>query len=348
MLTALALAAAVVAIVVTSGFNRTIDGVFATPAMTGDPEQVRVFPADSSSPETVLRALAASPGVASWFTETGFNAVLGREQVLANAVGADVAHAGFIVREGRMIQRRGEAVTGYGFLQRFGLQVGDRITITIDDHPLRLRIVGWYSEAEEAGEMLMFAYADVAAVDAGARPSSYRLRLAEGADRADVAASLGDALGAQARVEAVPLVDTAAVDPFRFAVDLISGLVIVVALANLASTMVLVVRERARDLAVLRAVGFTPRQAVAVVAIGGVALAVVATAVGLPVGWVLSNAANNGVGAEIGMGPGIAVAPSWVLAVLLVPLALAVTAGLAVLAARRAATEDVAVLVRYE
>jgi hypothetical protein len=48
------------------------------------------------------------------------------------------------------------------------------------------------------------------------------------------------------------------------------------------------------------------------------------------------------------MGPGIAGAPSWVLAVLLVPLALAVTAGLAVLAARRAATEDVAVLVRYE
>ena len=59
-------------------------------------------------------------------------------------------------------------------------------------------------------------------------------------------------------------------DPFLVAVDLISGLVIVVALANLASTLAL---------AVLRAVGFTPRQAVAVVATGGVALAILAVAV---------------------------------------------------------------------
>jgi hypothetical protein len=48
------------------------------------------------------------------------------------------------------------------------------------------------------------------------------------------------------------------------------------------------------------------------------------------------------------MGPGIAVSPSWVMLALVVPLALAMTAGLAVLAARRAATEDVAALVRYE
>lgn len=348
MLTALALAVAVVAIVVTSGFSRTIDGVFATPAKTGAPEEVNVYPADSASPDAVPQALATTPGVASWFTETRFNAVLGREQVLANAVGEDVAHAGFVVREGRMIRGRGEAVTGYGFLRRFGLKVGDRFTITVADHPLRLRIVGWYSETEEAGEMLMFPYADVAAADPSARPGSYRLRLTQGADRAAVAAALGDRLGAQARVEAVSRADPAELDPFRFAVDLISGLVIVVALANLASTLVLVVRERSRDLAVLRAVGFTPRQAITVVATGGVTLAVVASAVGVPLGWWLSNAANNGVGAEIGMGPGIAVAPSWALVAILVPLALAVTAGLAVLAARRAATEDVALLVRYE
>jgi putative ABC transport system permease protein len=111
---------------------------------------------------------------------------------------------------------------------------------------------------------------------------------------------------------------------------------------------VLVVRERSRDLAVLRAVGFTPRQAISVVAIGGVTLAVLASLIGVPLGWWLSNAANNGVGSEIGMGPGIAVAPSWTLVAVLVPLALLVTAGLAVLAARRAATQDVAKLVRYE
>ena len=48
------------------------------------------------------------------------------------------------------------------------------------------------------------------------------------------------------------------------------------------------------------------------------------------------------------MGPRIAQAPSVIVVALLVPLAVAVTAGLAVLAARRAATAEVAELVRHE
>ena len=347
-MTALALGVAVVGVVVTAGFSRTIDGVIGDPAVTGEPEEVRVFPDESAPRSAVPRALDAEPGVASWFTETGSEATLGQEQFLANAVGGDVANAGFVVREGRMIERRGETVTGYGFLQRFGVAVGDRITVRVEDHPLRLTIVGWYSEAEEAGEMLMFPFADVTAVDPRARPDSYRIALAPGADRSAVAASLADALGPQARVEAVPRDSADVVDPFLLAVDLISGLVILVALANLASTLAVVVRQRARDLAVLRAVGFTPRQAVGVVATGGVVLALLAAAVGLPLGWWLSGAANDAVGAEIGMGPGIAQSPSWTVVLLVVPLAVVVTAGLAVLAARRAATAEVAELVRYE
>ena len=179
-------------------------------------------------------------------------------------------------------------------------------------------------------------------------PASYRIALAPGADRSAVAASLADALGPQARVEAVPRDSADVVDPLLLAVDLISGLVILVALANLASTLAVVVRQRARDLAVLRAVGFTPRQAVGVVATGGVVLALLGAAVGLPLGWWLSGAANDAVGAEIGMGPGIAQSPSWTVVLLVVPLAVVVTAGLAVLAARRAATAEVAELVRYE
>ncbi|GAA2138746.1 hypothetical protein GCM10009844_07000 [Nocardioides koreensis] len=347
-MTALALGVAVVGVVVTAGFSRTIDGVIGDPAVTGEPEEVRVFPDESASRSAVPRALDAEPGVASWFTETGSEATLGKEQFLANAVGGDVADAGFVVREGRMIEHRGETVTGYGFLQRFGVDVGDRITVRIEEQPLTLTIVGWYSEAEEAGEMLMYPFADVAAVDPRARPDSYRVALAPGADRVAVAASLAETLGPRARVEAVPRDSADVVDPFLLAVDLISGLVIVVALANLASTLALVVRQRARDLAVLRAVGFTPRQAVGVVATGGVVLALLAVAVGLPLGWWLSGAANDAVGAEIGMGPGIARSPSWAVVLLVVPLAVLVTAGLAVLAARRAATAEVAELVRYE
>jgi putative ABC transport system permease protein len=348
VLTALALAVAVVGVVVTAGFQSTIDDVLADPAVTGEPEEVRVFPLRDPTGTTVPRALDAEPAVASWFTQTGTEATLGEEQFLANAVGGDVAGAGFVVREGRMLRGPGEAVTGYGFLERFGVAVGDRIRVRIEGHPLSLRIVGWYSETEEAGEMIMFPFADVRALDPRARPDSYQVVLGAGADREAVAADLASTLGPRARVEAVPRPDPGVVDPFRFAVDLITGLVVVVALVNLAATLVLVVRQRARDLAVLRAVGLTPRQAVAVIATGGVVVALLATVVGLPLGVVLSDAANDSVGTAIGMGPGIAQSPSWVVLVLVPPLAVAVTVLLAVLAARRAATAEVAELTRYE
>ena len=348
VLTALALAVAVLGVVVTAGFSRTIDSVIGDPAVTGEPEEIVVYPQDHASRAAVPRALDAQRGVTSWFTETGTDAALGDQQFLADAVGGDVAAAGFVVREGRMVERRGEAVAGYGFLQRFGVEVGDRIAVRIDGRPLTLRIVGWYSEAEEAGEMLLFPFADVAAAAPGARPDSYRVNVAPGADRASVGASLARTLGPRARVEPVSQDAADVVDPFLLAVDLISGLVIVVALANLASTLVLVVRQRARDLAVLRAVGFTPRQAVGSVVTGGLVLALLAVAVGIPLGWVLSRAVNDAVGAEIGMGPGIAQSPSWAVVVLVGPLALLVTAGLAALAARRSATAEVAELVRYE
>lgn len=347
-LTALALAVAVVAVVVAAGFDRTIDGVFGDPALAGEPEEIRVWPSDGESALAVPRALDTARGVTSWFTETGSDAVLDEEQFLAVAMGGDAADSGFVVREGRMFRRPGEAVTGYGFLQRFGVEVGDRLTIRVRERPLTLTVVGWYSETEEAGEMLRFPFADLAALDPGVRPDSYRINLEPGADRTAVAASLSETLGTQARVEPVPPPDPGLLDPFLLAVAVISGLVIVVALANLAATLVLVVRERARDLAILRAVGFTPRQAVAVVATGGVVLALVAVGVGVPLGWLFNSAANDAVGAEIGMGPGIAEPPPWTVVALVAPLAVAITAGLAMLAARRAATEEVAVLVRWE
>lgn len=347
-MTALALAVAVVAVVVTAGFDRTIDGVFDDTAVAGEPQELEVVAAGGTT--SVARALDSTPGITSWWTETDSNAVLDDEQLLAVALGGEVARAGFVVREGRMLRGAGEAVTGYGFLRRFGAEIGDTVEIELRGAPVTLRLVGWYSEAEDAGEMMMLSLADLESVEPGVRPDLYAANVARDADPAAVATALGGTLGTRARVDVVGPTDAdrAALDPFRFSVWLISALVVLVALANLAATLALGVRERAHDLAVLRAVGFAPAQAMAVVATGGLVLALVATSVGLPLGWFLSAAANDGVGAEIGMGPGIARDPSWALLALLVPLVLALSAGLAVLASRRAATAEVAQLVRYE
>ena len=66
-----------------------------------------------------------------------------------------------------------------------------------------------------------------------------------------------------------------------------SALLVAVGLVNLLTTLLLVTRERARDFGILKAIGLTPRGVLGVVTSGGAALALIAVAVGIPVGIVL-------------------------------------------------------------
>jgi putative ABC transport system permease protein len=348
MLTALALAVAVVAIVVTSGFNRTIDDVFANPAMTGEPEEVRVFPADSASPEAVAEALDATPGVASWFTETGQDLTLGDEGFLGLALGGDVGAAGFDVREGHMIAGPGEAVAGWGLLDRLGLEVGDELTVTAAGEPIPLTIVGWYREGEDTGEVLRFPLADLQRVRPDAEADWAGVNVPDGMAPEEVAAAIAGELGGAARVEVRPVPQSDEIDAFRLAFLGVSALVVIVALANLVSTMLLAVRERTHDLGVLRAVGATPRQIVGMVAIGAAVLALMAAVLGVPLGLAVGGAVAEVVGAESGLGPGVGAGPGAVALFVLVLLVVLLAALLGAIAARRAAAAEVSDLVRYE
>ena len=116
----------------------------------------------------------------------------------------------------------------------------------------------------------------------------------------------------------------------------------VVALANLASTMLLAARERTHDLGVLRAVGVTSRQVVAMLASSSAALGLLAAAVGVPLGWAVSNAVTE----VSGLGPGIGAGPGRTGVIM--PLTLTVAALLGALASRRAAVAEVSDLVRHE
>jgi putative ABC transport system permease protein len=174
------------------------------------------------------------------------------------------------------------------------------------------------------------------------------VNLAEGVTPDPVAAALTGKLGSAARVEVQTVEGTDEIDAFRLAFLLISALVVIVALANLASTMLLAVRERTHDLGVLRAVGMTPRQVVAIAAASGAALAVVAALIGIPLGWVVSSAVTEVVGAASGIGPGIGAGPGIVSSLVLVPVVVALAALIGALAARQAAQAEVSELVRYE
>ncbi len=346
-LTAVALALALIAALTTIGTQRTVDRIFSNGTLVGDPEELRVYPTGEGS-DAIAGVLDRQPGVTSWFTETPQDLVLDDETFLGIAIGGDVQRAGFDVRQGRMLAGPGEAVAGWGLLNRFGIEVGDQITVTANGTPVPLTIVGWYRESEDTGEILRISQADLQRVRPGAEPEWASVNLAGGYAPATVAASLASELGAAARVQVQTVEGSDEIDAFRLAFLLVSALVVIVALANLASTMLLAVRERTHDLGVLRAVGVTPGQVSAMVAAGAAALAVVAAVIAIPLGWVVSNAVTEVVGAATGIGPGLGAGPGVVSAIVLALMAVVIAAVLGTLAARRAARAEVSELVRYE
>ena len=112
---------------------------------------------------------------------------------------------------------------------------------------------------------------------------------------------------------------------------------VAIAVVNLLSTTMLGVRERFRDLGIVKSVGLTPLQVIAGVLVGVGAVAVVAGVAGIPLGLAAARALYDELGRQTGNGVGLGVMPGWLdLAVLLpVVVVLALLGGIG--PARRAA-----------
>ena len=91
ILTALALALAIVAVLTTLSTQRTIDRMFGDPALSGNPEDVRIYPFDNGAAGVISTVVSSEPAVASSFTETPQNLALGDETFLGLAMAGDVA-----------------------------------------------------------------------------------------------------------------------------------------------------------------------------------------------------------------------------------------------------------------
>ena len=88
-----------------------------------------------------------------------------------------------------------------------------------------------------------------------------------------------------------------------------TALLLAIAGVNLLTTLLLSVRERRRDVAILGAVGATRRQVTGTVVSGGLLLAVPSVLVGLPLGaWLFTTIVGI---TDPSDGPDVATLPSW-------------------------------------
>jgi putative ABC transport system permease protein len=335
----LALAAAMVVAVLS--FETTMDRLVADPALQGQPWDLAVF-TESMPPERVDRLLEAAPGVDVVGHRYDVLVMAGGVELEGRVIDGPADAFEFAVPDGRPVQKAGEVTLGRGALEAMGAEIGDTVELSADGRPFRARVVGRHVEGGADGRGVV-ALAGTIPAEALQMPT-WIVRLAPGADPERARSAIVTSGNGQLAVDRPA--DDAGGDDVRPIVYGVTALLLAIAAVNLITTLLLGVRERRRDMAILGAVGASRRQITGTVVSGGLLLALPAVLVGLPLGAVLFTTI---VGiTDPSDGPDVATLPSWLTVAMALPVALAAVALLSALAAREAARVTVSAALRAE
>lgn len=372
--TVASLALTVVTLVVSIGLERTLQDVLDHPehwgspfslAVSSDPmasSNLRIPPQDQAvsdtpvspgaMPATDIRALlAAQPEVR---TMVGRRSIEARAEGSASAfttyaLDGDIQTLASSVAEGRLFAGTGEAIAGQALMSALGVQVGDSLRLLVDGKPLDLTIVGRYVDLDHDGKLLMLGLDTYQAqIDPTAEPTEFLVRTTPGTSRWELQDRLWDATGGSLQIRGLDLGAEDDAAKIRAILVVLNLALIAIAVVNLISTTMLGVRERFRELGIVKAVGLTPIQVIGGVLAGVGTVSVVATLAGIPLGLAATRGLYDELGRQTGIGVGVGVMPAWLdLAVLLpIVVVLALLGGIG--PARRAASLQVTEALRYE
>ena len=221
--------------------------------------------------------------------------VIGERQVDVTVQGAgepvplttyqgDASWLGYPLIQGRWFHAAGEAVAPSAFFTRTGHHLGDTVIATLDGQALRLRLVGEIFDIQGDGIALRTAWGTVPGTQ---EAQSYEIQVRPGTDVRRYAGALeSSAPGLNVDLPGNGGTDTA----FLLIESTLAGLALILALIAIAgvfNTVVLNTREKARDIAILKAVGMTPGQVTTMVLASVLVLGILGAAVGIPAGIAL-------------------------------------------------------------
>ena len=242
------------------------------------------------SDQQLSSLIAAQPGTAHYVAEALTEAHVTGVSAPIPVFGyrGDASWTGYVLISGRWFSAPGEAVAPTALLTAAGLHVGDRVRVSEGGRSTMVRLVGEIFDQQGDNLLLRTGWSTVAAVDPGAQPRTYEIAVSgvdarQYAERLD-AATTGYPVGVE--VNGSRGYDL----PFLLITSAVAGLAVVLtlcALAGVFNTVVLTVREKARDTAILRALGMSPRQAVLMVLSSVAVIGVAGVVVGIPAGIAL-------------------------------------------------------------
>ncbi|MFC4114854.1 ABC transporter permease [Nonomuraea zeae] len=344
-LTAFGLAVPMMMITVGLGVWATLDNFLSHPEQVG--QHASLYVRQGKLDPAAAKLLAEQDrDVATVYPGTDVNALAPGEarSVRVRAIGGSADPYPFPVVEGRMYARQGEAVAGQGLLDLLGLKIGDRVRLTVGGTPLIVRIVGRTVEPDADGEVLSVGLDSLAAKDS-VPPEFYALALKQGSDPAEVRGRLlaesSEGLDIQAAVNPADRLSI-----IRVVIVAMIGVLALIGLANLLTASALGLRDHAFDLAVLKAMGLTPRQVMATLVTGTGLLVVLGVGVGAAAGASVVTWLIDLQGHTSGVGAGIGRAPSALTLTLAMVIAVGTALAVALIPARRAARAQVPVTSR--
>lgn len=242
----------------------------------------------AASDQRTAERLASLPGTASITAELQTVGVLvgPNARIDLDFLRGDTKTLGYTIVQGHWIDGPGQAVVGPGFLKNYDLAVGDRITLSMGGTPATVTIVGETWTYDPNGLMADWHTATVLAPGRGA--TTYDIGLRPGTN-------LAGYLSAASRAEPSLVVqansglngDEQLVPDFSIAFTVLLAAVAALGVLN---TILLTVRERRRDLGMLKSIGMTPRQVTTMMVTYATALGLIGSLVGVPVGILVHRA----------------------------------------------------------
>jgi hypothetical protein len=299
----------VAGIVGVSVFATSQDSLASSPARHGSSWDARVigFGGDDFAAE-FGDALAADPQVRELGALSTSLTQLGDEDVNIYAFESLKGRFGPTVIEGREPRDAREVVLGTATLRDADADVGDFVEMRGVDGHVRLRVVGraTFPIVDERSAIDRGAALTIAGVDALAPPGTVNADLvvtwAAGVDHRAATQQLAERTGAEIVAPILPA-EVNNLEQVDTTLAVLAVFLGVLGALTLVHALVTTVRRRRRDLAVLRALGFSRGQLATTVSSQAVAIAAVAIIVGMPIGIVVGRAAWIAVAHGIGVEP---------------------------------------------
>lgn len=341
----------VVGIVFGLVLNNTLDTYRTQPALMGLVHDAMVTRYRASDGRT-QHLLSQAQGVEAFYSEALLKAESEEgESFQVRAVEGDLAAFPFKIQRGRFFQPNSyEAIAGRGLLNWLGLEVGDELTVTFEGRSNRSstwKIVGQYPEPTNEGEVIMVSLPAAARWARQAEPNTYFLKLTDDCRTAELKQYLKKNSSEDLNFALIQQAIPDDVVYLQFAIFALAAILIGIALINVFNTSLLAMQERTRDIGILKTLGMTPRQVIAMVNTSAGFLGLMAALIGIPLGFALTKAVLASLSQSYGFGR-VRVTPNLLYIGLLIPLAVVISMAGSIIPGRQAAGTSIVSVLRRE